>query len=181
MSDYQRSVTKRKSRNQRRRADFEGCGNYAQPVFISSGSRALQGWIRVSGEPVISNVYSLFNLQDIFDKAGLKGRTMRLVKWNEMKWKQWYEGTGKVWKSFKRWKEENEAKCPKIINALKVHSPGFIHRDEGFRNAPHFVEGGKKKTCHGPASRMVPPCGGKKKRPSSSEEHSMNALWNDNE
>lgn len=38
-------------------------------------------------------------------------------------------------------KGENEAKCPEIINALKVHSPGFIHRDEGFRNAPHFVEG----------------------------------------
>lgn len=60
-SNYQRSSTRGKSQGIKAgRADFEECSNYAQPVFISSGSRALQGWIRVSGEPEISNVYSLF-------------------------------------------------------------------------------------------------------------------------
>lgn len=106
-------------------------------MYISSGSRALQGWIHVSWEVWRSNVYSLFNPQDIFDKAGPKWRMMRLVKWNEMKAKIW---GNKVWERLKRWKDENEAKCPKIINTPKVHSPGFIHRDEGFRNAPLFVE-----------------------------------------
>lgn len=67
--------------------------------------------------------------------------------------KEWNESNdmreqATVWESSKRWKEENEAKCPKIINALKVRSPGFIHRDEGFRNAPHFEEEKKTKKTH---------------------------------
>lgn len=83
--------------------------------------------------------------------------------------KEWNESNdmreqATVWESSKRWKEENEAKCPKIINALKVRSPGFIHRDEGFRNAPHFEEEkkNKKNTSRVSARQMVPPCGGNK-------------------